>query len=61
MKPNAEWIVQYHSVNDHLVPVEEGRKVAENLGMDYIELPDEGHFQDDAYPQFVAKIKSKLA
>ena len=31
MKQNAEWIVQCHSKDDHLVPVKEARIVAEKV------------------------------
>lgn len=31
MKSNAKWIIQFHSKDDHLVPVTEARHVHENV------------------------------
>lgn len=50
MRANADWIVQFHSPDDHLIPVEEGRFVAKGIeegkGGDFVyrELEGKGHF-----------------
>lgn len=44
IKDNQQWIVQFHSKDDPLVPVEEGRYVHQKLGSEYIEFENEGHF-----------------
>ena len=31
IRSNAEWIVQYHSIDDPFIPIEEARHVAKNL------------------------------
>lgn len=31
MRKNAEWVLQFHSEDDHLVPVEEARHVHEQV------------------------------
>ncbi|KAG0223099.1 putative hydrolase rbbp9, partial [Actinomortierella wolfii] len=50
---NAEWIVQFSSPSDHLVPIEEQRSLSKHLaGVDYVELPNRGHFiSDRVFPE----------
>lgn len=45
-------IVQFHSKNDHLVPVEVARALNAKLKCPYVEMADDGHFQDDEYEVF---------
>jgi len=44
IRKNAGWIVQFHSDDDFLVPVEEGRFVAKQLQSEYHELEGHEHF-----------------
>ena len=47
MKPNAAFIHQFHSADDHLIPVAEARFVAEHLAGEnftYEELDGHSHF-----------------
>lgn len=44
IRRNTGWIVQLHSTDDPLVPVSEGRVVAEELQSRYIELNGRSHF-----------------
>merc|ERR1719424_509141 len=44
IRRNAGWIVQFHSRDDPLVPVQEGRLVAKELGSEYKELDGHSHF-----------------
>ncbi|PRP87934.1 hypothetical protein PROFUN_02671 [Planoprotostelium fungivorum] len=60
MKQNAKWVIQYHSRDDHLVPISEGRKVHENLGTKYYEQEYDGHFQDDEVPGLLEAIQEKI-
>ncbi|KAF9300114.1 putative hydrolase rbbp9 [Mortierella antarctica] len=55
---NANWITQFSSPSDNLVPIEEQREVASRIsGVDYIELPDRGHFiRDFDFPELVANV-----
>ncbi|KAF9164235.1 putative hydrolase rbbp9 [Actinomortierella ambigua] len=59
---NAEWIVQFSSPSDHLVPIDEQRFVSRQLnGVDYIELPGRGHFiSDRTFPELVEKVKEHM-
>eukprot|EP00698_Gefionella_okellyi_P003006 TRINITY_DN12833_c0_g1_i1.p1 TRINITY_DN12833_c0_g1~~TRINITY_DN12833_c0_g1_i1.p1 ORF type:complete len:190 (+),score=44.42 TRINITY_DN12833_c0_g1_i1:84-653(+) len=61
MKQNAGFIVQFHSANDHLVPVEQGRQVHEWLGTEYFEHRKDGHFQADEFPALIEAITTKVA
>ena len=36
MRANTQWIVQLHSPSDKLIPVEEGRFVADKLKSNYM-------------------------
>lgn len=59
IRKNAEWIVQLHSAGDDLIPVEEGRFVAEKLQSEYIELEGRVHFMEDELPEVARVIKEK--
>ena len=59
IRKNAGWIVQLHSEGDHLIPVDEGRFVAEQLQSEYMELEGRVHFMDDDLPEVARVIKEK--
>ena len=61
IRKNAEWIVQLHSPSDKLIPVAEGRFVAEQLKSEYMELERRGHFMSKQLPEVVRVIKEKSA
>ena len=44
IRRNTGWIVQFHSEDDPLVPVSEGRAVAQEIQSEYIELNGRSHF-----------------
>ncbi|CAE7195590.1 Rbbp9 [Symbiodinium pilosum] len=44
IRKNTGWIVQLHSRDDPLVPVSEGRAVAQELNSEYREMDDQSHF-----------------
>jgi hypothetical protein len=56
---NAKWIVQFHSDDDPLVPVEEGRFIAEKIHSEYHELTDMSHFFEP-FDEIVSVLKEKL-
>ncbi|KAF9908410.1 putative hydrolase rbbp9 [Linnemannia zychae] len=60
---NVEWISQFSSPSDHLVPIDEQREVASKIArVDYIELPNRGHFiRDRAFPELVANVIQKMS
>ncbi|KAF9112877.1 putative hydrolase rbbp9 [Mortierella sp. AM989] len=62
MSTNTDWITQFSSPSDHLVPIEEQRDVASKIiGIEYRELPNRGHFiQDRHFPELVANVIQKM-
>ena len=58
MRRNTPWIVQFHSRNDHLVPVAVARGLAERLQSRYVETGEDGHFQAPAYPMFLQAVRT---
>ncbi|CAF0725760.1 unnamed protein product [Didymodactylos carnosus] len=59
MRSNADWIVQLHSVSDHLIPVNEGRYVAQHLKTEYIEHARMGHYMVKQFPELASIIEKK--
>lgn len=59
IRSNADWIVQLHSPSDKLIPVEEGRFVAEQLKSEYMELQRRGHFMGGELPEVLKVIREK--
>ena len=49
-------ILQFHSKDDHLVPVEVARGLNDKLQCPYVEMANDGHFQDDEYEVFFTKM-----
>ena len=44
IKNNQNWIAQFASTNDPVIPIEEGRFVQKQLGTEYYEFNDKYHF-----------------
>ena len=61
IRANAQWIVQLHSPSDKLIPVAEGRFVADKLKSEYLELERRGHFMGEQLPELIKVIKKKCA
>ncbi|CAF3084663.1 unnamed protein product, partial [Rotaria sp. Silwood2] len=51
IRTNTEWIVQFHSPSDKLIPVAEGRFVADKLKSESMELERRGHFMSRQFPE----------
>ncbi len=61
IKKNQKWIVQFASVDDRIIPIEEHRYVHKKLDSKYIEFTDRGHFtRRQEFPEIVEVIKNKL-
>lgn len=63
MKANTPFVIQWHSRNDHLVPVECAARVAAGLSSPnnrYIEEQRNGHYQHEQYPAFIDVLKETL-
>lgn len=59
IRKNTGWIVQFHSRDDSLVPVAEGRFVAEALQSEYHELDGHDHFFEE-FEEIIDIIGSKM-
>ena len=65
IKENQQWILQYASIDDPYIPIEEARHIKEQLGTEYYEYTNEGHFGDPTqskarFPEMVEALKKKL-
>eukprot|EP00455_Lapot_gusevi_P048297 TRINITY_DN6649_c0_g1_i3.p1 TRINITY_DN6649_c0_g1~~TRINITY_DN6649_c0_g1_i3.p1 ORF type:complete len:208 (-),score=35.65 TRINITY_DN6649_c0_g1_i3:45-608(-) len=60
MKSNADFIVQFASTDDELIPISEARHVGENLATEYLEFTDQMHFYGPEFPQLIEKILEKF-
>lgn len=61
IKENTQFIIQLHSKNDNLVPIEEGDYVAKNLNSKYYVFDQLGHFLFFEFPQLIKIIKEELS
>ncbi|CAF1500144.1 unnamed protein product [Rotaria magnacalcarata] len=59
IRTNTHWIVQLHSPTDKLIPVAEGRFVADKLKSEYMELERRGHFMGKQLPEVLSVLKKK--
>lgn len=64
IKNNQQWIIQFHSTDDPLIPIEEARFIHKHLQSDYIEDSNQQHYGYPVdkleFPEIVTKIKQKL-
>ncbi|ORY06970.1 alpha/beta-hydrolase [Basidiobolus meristosporus CBS 931.73] len=61
IRNNSDWIIQFGSPDDSLVPIAEQRYVHEQVDSEYYELEERGHFVDDNdFPELVEKVTEKL-
>ena len=61
IKANQNWVVQFASPSDPYIPIEEPRHIHDQLGTDYHELANRGHFMNSSFPELVKAIEEKLA
>ena len=57
---HQKWIIQFSSIDDPLIPIEEARYVHEKLKADYHEFEDQGHFGRPTFPELVDALKPRL-
>lgn len=62
IKENQNWIIQFGSINDPFIPVEDFRHIHKMLDSEYYEFENRGHFYEDqdTFPEIVEVIKNKL-
>lgn len=61
---NQQWIIQFASINDPWIPIEEARFVHKKLNTEYHEFMDQGHFGGDynkpTFPELFEALKLKI-
>ena len=65
IRDNQQWIIQFASVDDHCISIEEGRYVRDQLQTEYYEFTNRGHFLGrnaggKAFPELVQALLKKL-
>lgn len=64
IKKNQRWIVQFASLDDPFIPIEEAREVHKKLATEYYEYANEGHFgsRDNKikFPELIEAVKRNL-
>ncbi|MFI5265597.1 MAG: RBBP9/YdeN family alpha/beta hydrolase [Candidatus Levyibacteriota bacterium] len=64
IKENQKWVVQFASIDDPWIPIEEARLIHEKLGSKYFEYASEGHFgfpkEKKEFPEIVEEVKKAL-
>ncbi len=65
IKDNVKWVIQFHSLNDPYISIDEARYVAQKLNTEYHEYPDQGHFSTDVdkveFPELLEVLRQKLS
>lgn len=59
IKNNQNWIIQFSSINDPFIPIDEARHINNKLETEYHEL-DQGHFMNNDFPELVYTVKKKI-
>jgi len=60
MKENSEFVMQFSSHDDHLVPYDEQEQVHKSLRTELHEYHNEGHFLFDTFPDLTKAIMKKI-
>jgi uncharacterized protein len=56
MKKNAKRIIIFASTDDPFISVSEPQFIAKQLDADYREFTDQGHFQDEEFPELISAL-----
>lgn len=65
IKSNAKWIAQFASTDDPFIPITQARFIHDQLGTEYYEMTDRGHFMKEhnpinaTFPEIIEIIESK--
>lgn len=64
IKNNQKWIIEFASVDDPFIPIEQPRFIHEKLSTEYYEATDQGHYggRDGkvTFPEMLKPLKDKL-
>jgi predicted alpha/beta hydrolase family esterase len=61
IKANVGTIIQFASIDDPYIPIEEARMIRDQLDTEYYEFPRKGHFMDEEFPELIQVLKSKMS
>ena len=57
---SGQFLIQFHSSDDPLVPADEARHVAKQTANEYIEYTDRGHFMSRTFPELLEVLRAKM-
>jgi len=60
IKRNANWIIQFASIDDLYIKKEEFRYINEMLDTEYHEYKNRGHFEEKEFPELVFCVRQRL-
>lgn len=60
IKNNQQWSTVFASTDDKYIPIEIPREIRDNLGADYYEYTDKGHWGQKEVPEVIEAIKKYL-
>lgn len=65
IKQNAKWIIQFSSIDDPYIPIEEARFIKDKINSEYYGYDDQKHFSRDTankieFPELVEAVKKNL-
>lgn len=65
IRNNQEWIIQFASLDDPYIPIDEARHINRMLESEYYEYDNHGHFGDDIlkedFPEIITILREKLS
>jgi len=65
IKKNQNWILQFASVDDPWIPIEEPRFIRDKLDTEYYEFEDQAHFDQErhkqAFPELLEALQKRLS
>lgn len=64
IKKNQRWIIQFSSIDDPFIPIQEARIINKELNTEYYEYIDQGHFGSregkKEFPEMVKALENKI-
>ncbi len=60
IKKNQRWTMLLASTDDPYIPVSEARFIHDQLGSDYVEFTEQGHFMDTKIPDLLPLLFTRL-
>lgn len=59
---HQQWVLQFASLDDPFIPIEEARLVHQKLQTEYYEFHDQGHFNENkfVFPELFEALKKRL-